>query len=187
MEIAENELDEERWESWPKYIKNECKDIYAVNCQPQALECEGPTPFITQIMCLMVHQKLRGLEEFGCKCLYIETIHWLPMTNLCIFTYNSWAPTYCQYVIKWSVNRASTICSFRFSANKQLGSHILPKRLYWRLIYAKRLMTRSLANTGNERQRCVNDVWSCVSENQTEDMVAGTHPQCIGRLQGQKC
>ena len=94
-----------------------------------ALERDGPTPFITQLMCLVVDQKLRGLEAFGCNCLYIERIHWLPMMSICMFTYNSWAPTDCQYLIKLSGNGAWTIFSLTFSTNKRLHSHILPEWL----------------------------------------------------------
>ena len=62
--------------------------MYEVNCQLKWLERDGPTSFITQIMCLVVNQKLRGLVAFGYKCLYIEMIYWLPMMTICIFTYN---------------------------------------------------------------------------------------------------
>jgi len=69
--------------------------LYAVNCQPKALQCDRQMSFITQIRCLVVDQKLRGLEAFGCKCLYIETIYWLPITTICIYTYSCWASTDC--------------------------------------------------------------------------------------------
>ena len=43
-------------------------------------------------MCLVVDQKLRGLEAFGYNWLYIEAMYWLPITTLCIFTFNFWHP-----------------------------------------------------------------------------------------------
>jgi len=144
-------------------------------------------PFITQLMCLLVDQNLRSLEAFGCTCLHIETIHWLPMTTICIFTYNCWAPTHCQCVITLSVNGTSTIFRLTSSPNKRLHSHILPKWSYWRFSLAKRILTCSLTNPGNEHQRCVNNVSSYESDNQTEDMVAVTHNPSIGRIKGRKC
>jgi len=59
-------------------------DIYAVNCVPNAMEDDRLMSFITRITYQDVDQKLGDLEAFGFKCLYIETIHWLPITTLCI-------------------------------------------------------------------------------------------------------
>jgi len=139
------------------------------------------------MMCLVVYQKLRSLEAFGCKCLYIETIYWLPMTAICIYTFNCWVPSDCQYVIKLSVTQASTIFRLTFSANKQLYSYVLPSGLYWQFWYSKEIVTRTLSNHGNEHQQCVNDFRSCESDNQLEAMVAVTHIWSIGLLHGQKC
>jgi len=125
--IVENDLDVERWGSRANYIKNYCTDLYAVNSQRKVLEPDQPTSFITEIRCPVVDQILKGSEGFGCKSLYIETIYWLPMTTTCIFTFNCWASTDCEYDIKLSVNGASTIFGLTFSANKGLQSHIFPK------------------------------------------------------------
>jgi len=88
LEITQNEQDEERSGSRGKYIKNQCMDIYAVNWQAKALERDRLTSSITQITCQVVDQKLRGLEAFGFKCLYIEMIYWLPITTVCIYADN---------------------------------------------------------------------------------------------------
>jgi len=49
------------------------------------------------------------------------------------------------------------------------------------------IVTAWLTNHGNDRQRCVDDFWSCECDNPTEDMVAVTPDQSIGRVQGLKC
>jgi len=165
MKIAPNEQDEERWRSRAKYIKTQWRDLYEVNCWMKALERDRPMSFITQITCLVVDQKLRGLEAFEWKCLYIETIYWLLIRTICIHTYNWWASTDCCYDIKLNVNRASTIFSPTFSANKLLHSHIISKWLYWQFSLVKRIVTRSLTHPGNEHQWLVNNFWFCESDN----------------------
>jgi len=49
------------------------------------------------------------------------------------------------------------------------------------------MVTPSLTDHGNERQRCVNDIRSCESDNHKEDMVAVTHSRNIGHLEGKQC
>jgi len=149
MEIAENELDEESWRSGAKYNKIYFTDFYVVDCRPKALERNWPTSFLTQIMSLVVDQKLRGFEAFVCRCLYIETIYWLPITTICILTYNCWTSTYCWYVTKLSVIGASMILGLIFSAYKWPHSHILPKWPYWRYLEVNRIVTRMLIHTRN--------------------------------------
>jgi len=165
MEIAENKLDEERWGSWAKYIQNLCTDKYVVNFWPKALEQDRPMSFITQIECLVVDQQLRGLEAFGWQCLYIEKIYWLPIMTISIFTYNCWATTDCYYVIKVIINGASTISALTFLPTTRLLGHILPKWFDWRFVLVKTIVTRSLNHPGNDRQQCVNNFWSCESDN----------------------
>jgi len=50
---------------------------------------------LSQITCPVVDQKLGGLEAFGSKHLYMQTIDWLPMTTLGIFRYNFGASNNC--------------------------------------------------------------------------------------------
>jgi len=59
-------------------------DFYVVNCQPKALKCNSPTSFNIQVTCVLVAQKLRGLEACGYIWLYIETIYWLSIITACI-------------------------------------------------------------------------------------------------------
>jgi len=56
----------------------------AVNCRPKALKRDGATSFIIQMMCIVVAQKLRCLEDPGFKWQYIETVYWLPIETVCI-------------------------------------------------------------------------------------------------------
>jgi len=130
MEIVERERDEERWWSRANHIKNWYGDVHGVRCRVKALECDRPTRFKTHITCLVVDQTLWGWEGFECKFSYIETIYWLPITTVCIVTYNCWAFNDSWDVIKVSVNAASMIFGLTFLATKGISSHIHPKWLY---------------------------------------------------------
>ena len=55
---------------------------HAVNCWPEVLECDGPISSIIQIICLVVNVTLKGLEAIECKCWYLPTICWLPITTV---------------------------------------------------------------------------------------------------------
>ena len=59
-------------------------DFYAVNCRPQALGLDWPLSFIMPMMCIVVAQKLRCLEDFEFKWQYIEMVYWLPKKTVCI-------------------------------------------------------------------------------------------------------
>ena len=82
----QNELDHPRWGSQAKYIKSKCTELHPVNCLPKEVLSNRLRSFIIQIMYLVVDQKLRGLEAIGCKCVYKETIYWLPIRTVSIFT-----------------------------------------------------------------------------------------------------
>ena len=82
--IKANELDKAWCESQALNIKNWWMDFYAVNCRPTLMKSDGPSSFLVQMTCRLVAQKLIGLEAFGCKWLYIETIYWLSIMTLCI-------------------------------------------------------------------------------------------------------
>jgi len=140
--------------------------LHVVNCQLKALKCDSPMSFMAQITCLVVDQKLRGLETSGWKCSYIEMIDWLPITSICIFAYNWWSSNDCYYVIKMSVNKASTILILTLSAIKGIDSHMLPKWLHWPFLQIRRKVTRSLPHPWNECQQCVNHPWSHESANE---------------------
>jgi hypothetical protein len=83
-EIEENELHKEWWGNWATYIWNQWMESYAVNCWLKVLKHFKPTPFILQMTWIVVAQKLRGLEAFGCKWLYTETLFWLSIITKCI-------------------------------------------------------------------------------------------------------
>ena len=71
-----------------QYNNDYCTDIYAVNCRPKPLQRDRLMLHITQIIGQVVDQKLRGLEAFEFKFLYIETIYWLPITTVCTIAHN---------------------------------------------------------------------------------------------------
>jgi len=52
-------------------------DLDAINCQQKALKHDTGTSFIGQMMLIVVSWKLRGLDAFGRKRLFIETVYWL--------------------------------------------------------------------------------------------------------------
>jgi hypothetical protein len=113
-----------------------------------------------------VDQKLRGIEAFVCKYLYIDTIHWLSTQTVFIWTYNSWAYNDNSYFIEVSINRVSTIFGLTLSWHTVLHGYLVPKWLYWPSLWIKRKLILWFRPHGNERQPCVNDFWSCESDNE---------------------
>jgi len=84
MEIEEKALDKKRWRSQDIYIQTWWMDLYAFICQPTGLECDKVTSFIAQTSWVVVAQKQWGLEAFGCKSIYTDTIYWLSIITICI-------------------------------------------------------------------------------------------------------
>jgi hypothetical protein len=72
-----------------------------------------------------------------------------------------------DYVLKITVNEAST--TFGLASSKIQGLHgdINPWSNYWPPLYAKMFATTSLLCPKNERQRSVNDFRPCILENAT--------------------
>lgn len=87
MEITDNMLGEDRCWSWARYVEKKGWDQYETNWQLKVLECDMPILFITQILHVAVHQRLRGLKLFRCKCLYTDTVYFLSIMTVCIFLY----------------------------------------------------------------------------------------------------
>jgi len=77
IQIEENEPDKEWRESEAIYIWNKWIEFYDINCQLKALKRISLRSFIVQVTHIVVTDELRGLEAFGSKWLYIETLCWL--------------------------------------------------------------------------------------------------------------
>jgi len=69
------------------------------------------------------------------------------------------------YVLKMSVNRASTIFGLASSKLHGLCGNVTPKSCYRPLFWAKPLETTSLRAPENEHQRSVSDFGPCSMEN----------------------
>jgi len=86
MDSKEKQLEQQWWGSQDILIKMSSKNLHAVNCRPKALECISATSPISQTTSIVLHQKLRCNEAFGCKWLYIDMTYWLWITTLWILT-----------------------------------------------------------------------------------------------------
>jgi len=84
-------------------------------------------------------------------------------------------------VINVCVNRVLTILSLTHSAINELHCPILPKQMYRSALLPKKLMTRSLPHSKNERHQRVNDFWHCVMKYPVGSVVTVRHNQTIGR------
>jgi len=85
-------------------------DFDAVNCRPKAVKCDGLTSFIMQVMCIVVAQKVRCVEDFGFEWQYIDTVYWLPNKTVWILCTIVEHQRTVSMSLKWAQRWASTEC-----------------------------------------------------------------------------
>jgi hypothetical protein len=61
-------------------------DLYAITYQLKAPKHEGAMPYIGLMMSIVFTQKLRGLDAFGCKYIYIDIVYWLSKMTVCMLS-----------------------------------------------------------------------------------------------------
>jgi len=102
IKIVENELDKEWSRSRAINIWNQLMEFHAVNCWPKALKRFRPTLFNLLMTCIVVAQKLRGLEAFGCKLLYIEMLFWQSIMTVWILRTIGEHPITVSMSVRWA-------------------------------------------------------------------------------------
>jgi len=136
-------------------------DLYAITYRLKPLKCNWATSFIRLITSIVVSQNLRGLEAFGYKWLYLETVYWLSIMIVWILSKIIAHRITVGMSPRWVSMECQRFCLI-VSAMKGLHSHIDPKRSYWPALDVNRQSACLLPHPRNECQQSITEFWSCI-------------------------